>query len=160
PCIALTGVENWRGTGEDGGKLALPEWDDIALNRTVLICYDSDVMQKPPVYRALVRFKRWLDYRGARTLVAYLPTGPNGEKVGLDDFLVAGHTRQDLYGLATDVLKPPPDDDEPDHPYRVFAGGFVLRQETQFGPQEKRLTNFLARIDGDLAEDDGVEVRH
>ncbi len=31
-CIALLGVWNWRGTNELGGKVALPEWELIALN--------------------------------------------------------------------------------------------------------------------------------
>ena len=63
-CLALLGVENWRGTNEDGGKTALPDWNDVALNgRTVYIVYDSDVMTKPAVYRALTQFKAWLERR-------------------------------------------------------------------------------------------------
>lgn len=30
--VALSGVWNWRGTNELGGKMALPDWDGIALN--------------------------------------------------------------------------------------------------------------------------------
>src|SRR5690606_359356 len=48
--IALLGVWNWRGTNEQGGKMALADWESIALNgREVYIVFDSDVMTKPPV---------------------------------------------------------------------------------------------------------------
>jgi hypothetical protein len=47
-CVALLGVWGWRGTNDLGGKVALPDWDAIALNdRQVHICFDSDVMEKP-----------------------------------------------------------------------------------------------------------------
>ncbi len=63
-CIALLGVWNWRGTNSDGGKVALSDWDYIALNdREVYIVFDSDVMQKPAVYQALARLKAFLESR-------------------------------------------------------------------------------------------------
>jgi hypothetical protein len=62
--IALLGVWNWRGTNEQGGKMALPEWEQIALNdRKVYIVFDSDVMEKPTVHQALVRLKSFLEAR-------------------------------------------------------------------------------------------------
>jgi len=61
-CIALLGVYNFRGTNEDGGKVALPDWEYVALNgREVYIVFDSDVMLKPQVYHALTRLKSLLD---------------------------------------------------------------------------------------------------
>ncbi|MFN8474903.1 MAG: DUF3854 domain-containing protein [Anaerolineae bacterium] len=67
-CISLLGVWNWRGSNEDGGKLALPDWDNIALNgRQVYIAFDSDVMTKLPVRDALVRLKAFLEHRDALT---------------------------------------------------------------------------------------------
>src|SRR5829696_5656680 len=30
--VALLGVWNWRGTNQYGGKMALPEWESVALN--------------------------------------------------------------------------------------------------------------------------------
>jgi hypothetical protein len=61
--VALLGVWNWRGTNEHGGKVALPEWERIALNngRKVYIVFDSDVMRKPQVFAALARLKRFLE---------------------------------------------------------------------------------------------------
>lgn len=63
--VALMGVWNWRGRNEDGGLTALADWESIALNgdRPVSIIYDSDVMRKPAVYKALVRLKIFLESR-------------------------------------------------------------------------------------------------
>lgn len=95
--VALLGVWNWRGTNEFGGKTALPEWESIALNdRQVYIVFDSDVMLKPQVYAALVRFKSFLEGREARVAVVYLPAGADGSKQGVDDFLAAGKAVDDL----------------------------------------------------------------
>jgi len=43
-CIVdVSGVWNWRGRNRLGGKVALPDWNEIALNgRQVIICYDGD----------------------------------------------------------------------------------------------------------------------
>lgn len=63
--VALLGVWNWRGRNEHGGLTAMAEWESIALNdyRPVSIVYDSDVMRKPTVYKALVRLKSFLENR-------------------------------------------------------------------------------------------------
>lgn len=48
--VNISGVWAWRGTNEYGGKVALPDWDSIALNeRLIRITLDSDVIAKPPV---------------------------------------------------------------------------------------------------------------
>src|SRR5690606_12888038 len=55
-CIALLGVWGWRGKNAHGGKTALPCWDSIALNgRDIFVAFDSDVMVKESVQRALDR---------------------------------------------------------------------------------------------------------
>ncbi len=41
--------------------------------------------------------------------VIYLPSGEGGAKQGVDDYLVAGHSVDDLLGLATTTLKEPPE---------------------------------------------------
>ena len=109
PCIiALLGVENWRGTNEHGGKTALGEWADIALNgRTIVIAYDSDVTTKPEVRRALEELAAWLRARGAKAVrYCLLPPGPHGEKTGLDDFFARGGTREALVRCIVDTLPP------------------------------------------------------
>jgi hypothetical protein len=62
--VALLGVWNWRGRNGDGGLTALAEWDYVALNgREVYIVFDSDVMLKPQVHKAMVRLKAFLESR-------------------------------------------------------------------------------------------------
>jgi Domain of unknown function (DUF3854) len=62
--VALLGVWSWRGRNDDGGLTALAEWEYIALNdREVYIVFDSDVMPKPQVHKAMVRLKAFLESR-------------------------------------------------------------------------------------------------
>ncbi|MCL4532556.1 MAG: DUF3854 domain-containing protein, partial [Actinobacteria bacterium] len=98
-CIALLGVWSFRGKNEKGGITLLADWDSIALNgREVRIVFDSDVTTKPEVQAALARLREHLQRKGAKVLVVYLPGGPNGVKVGLDDFLLT-HTVDELQAL-------------------------------------------------------------
>jgi len=108
-CIALAGVWNWRGKNEHGGTTALADWDRVALNgREVFVAFDSDVMEKRGVALALKRLIAFLESRGAHARAIYLPPGPNGEKVGLDDYFVGGGTVEQLFDLATDDVREPP----------------------------------------------------
>ncbi len=62
--LALIGVWNWRGTNDRGGKTLLPDWNYVALNgRRVYVVFDSDVMLKPGVHKALVGLKAVLEGR-------------------------------------------------------------------------------------------------
>jgi len=107
--INLNGVWAWRGKNAQGGLTALPDWEQIALKgktaRWVLLCFDSDVSQKAGVEAALRRLHPFLESRGARVSVVYLPEGPNKEKTGLDDFFARGANIADLFSLAQ-PLKP------------------------------------------------------
>jgi hypothetical protein len=95
-CIALVGVDGWMSHG-----VALPDWRHVLLRgRDVYVAFDSDVMVKPEVSGALKRLTTWLTWRGAIVRHVILPDGEDGAKVGLDDFLGAGHTVDDLLGLA------------------------------------------------------------
>jgi len=101
--INLSGVWNWRGTNKSGGKTALADWEDVALNnRVVRIVFDSDVARKKEVASALRRLKAYLESRGAHVQVIYLPDTADGRKQGVDDFLAAGGTLADLVALARD----------------------------------------------------------
>jgi hypothetical protein len=44
--------------------------------------------------------------------VIYLPPGAAGRKQGVDDFLVAGHSVDDLLSLATTEIREPPEVEE------------------------------------------------
>lgn len=105
-CVSVIGVWNWRGTNDLGGTTALADWESIALNeREVYITFDSDVMLKKSVADALARLKPFLELRKARVRLVYLPSKPDGSKVGLDDFLASGRTVDDLLALATTTLR-------------------------------------------------------
>ena len=107
---------------------ALPDWRDILLQgRRVILAFDSDVSRKPQVLKALRDFTAWLETKGARVEYLHLPDNGDG-KVGLDDYLVDGHTITDLHGLVKD--KPPGDDGQSvvghDDGARFFAKGIGL----------------------------------
>lgn len=110
-CVALPGVWSWRGTNSSGGKTAIADWHDVALNdRRVVLAFDSDVTVKREVARALSELAAYLKSKGARVSYCHLPHDEN--KAGLDDYLLAGHTVADLQALvrpdAPQVVKPAP----------------------------------------------------
>jgi hypothetical protein len=110
--VSLLGVWSWRGTNDNGGKVALPQWEYVALNdgRRVYIVFDSDVMLKPGVHEAMRRLKAFLETgSAAEVMPIYLPSGEAGAKQGVDDFFVAGHSVDNLLDLATPTLKDPPE---------------------------------------------------
>jgi hypothetical protein len=160
-CVAVLGVWNWRGTNARGGKTLLPDWESIALNgRDVFIAFDSDVMLKPPVHDALARLGAFLASRGAYVHYVYLPSGPGGTKVGLDDYLAAGHNVDNLLALASrDLRRSPQDAAEIEPPYAITEAGTVWRKPMDGGSIDTPLANFSAVIVDDILEDDGLELR-
>jgi hypothetical protein len=156
-CIGLLGVWNWRGTNEHGGVTALPDWESIALKgRPAFIAFDSDVMLKPEVHEALSRFKTFLEGWKADVNLIYLPPAQDGSKQGLDDYLSANHTVEDLLRLAArDLRSISTEQAKPSHPYIVTAGRICLAKNTQFGPVLEPLCNFDARIMEEISFDDG-----
>lgn len=126
-CIALLGVWNWRGSNSVGGTLALADWESIALkDRRIYIAFDSDVMTKQGVRAALLRLSGFLVSRDADVRFTYLPQDGDA-KTGLDDFLAAGGTADDLVTSATPTLAAAPRETahtrtpEPDQPEDVCA---------------------------------------
>jgi hypothetical protein len=104
PVIVLNGVYAFRGRNAKGGITALADWEYIAIKgRVFYIVFDSDVTANPRVESALHRLCAFLNSRGATVKVVYLPSGPNGEKTGLDDFFVRGGTTKEFYSLARDL---------------------------------------------------------
>src|SRR5829696_3304179 len=102
--VALPGVWSWRGGNDHGGKVAVSDWHDIALNgRRVILAFDSDVSRKPAVRSALDQLAGYLASKAAAVEYCHLPELGDG-KCGLDDYLVAGHTADDLFAL----LRPEP----------------------------------------------------
>jgi hypothetical protein len=95
-CIGLVGVWGWqkkRPIAPDGTKAPERELiDDLVAvaweGRPVVIAYDSDLAEKYDVQLAAWELASVLRERGADVRLARLPAGPEGAKVGLDDFLL------------------------------------------------------------------------
>ena len=126
-CIALLGVWNWRGSNSVGGTLALADWESVALkDRRIYVAFDSDVMTKPGVRGALLRFGSFLARRQADVRFVYLPQDGDA-KTGLDDYLAAGGSIDDLVTSATPTLADTPAETahtrtpEPDQPEDLCA---------------------------------------
>ena len=128
--VALLGVWNFRGTNDHGGKVLLADFEHVALNgRDVFIVFDSDVMLKAAVHGAMSRLGAVLANRGARVRYVYLPTGIAGEKVGVDDYLVQGHSIDNLLALATSELRTPPSERRGER-RTIVANGRYVREVT------------------------------
>ncbi len=158
--IALLGVWNWRGANEQGGKVALADWEYVHLKeRDVYVVFDSDVMTRLGVYQSLCRLKSFLEQRKAKVRVIYLSSGEGGAKVGLDDFFAAGGTVDELLRLAQGDLRSPPGGTVGGdlEPYYERDGSTYWLKQMREGPVPVELANFTARIRADVTRDDGVE---
>lgn len=152
-CVALLGVWSYARS-----ETLLADWDNVALkNRDVYIVFDSDVMTKQEVYRALYHLKGFLEHRHARVRVVYLSPGADGSKVGLDDYLASDHTVDALLALAEDTLRDMTQVNQRDTigNYRQSKEGIVYLKPTREGTIVVPITNFPARIVADLVFDDG-----
>ena len=85
--IGLGGVDAWR--SRKRGIRLLPELADLQwVNRLVYLAFDSDIVAKLEVRRALHALARELKRRGADVREVRIPELPGLEKVGADDFIV------------------------------------------------------------------------
>src|SRR5215204_3341084 len=90
--VGVSGVWN----GQRDNKL-IPDFNYLPLEgEKYSICFDSDILTNPHVQMAADRMANLLRERGAEVFITLLPSGPNGEKVGLDDFFVQGGTVKEL----------------------------------------------------------------
>jgi putative DNA primase/helicase len=91
--VGIGGVWNWYEKGEGYKRpkesRPIPDLDRVNWGRPVSILFDSDGLENPMLRLAAFRLARELSRRGAAVSILFLPPGPNGEKVGADDFLVA-----------------------------------------------------------------------
>ena len=167
-CLAIAGVWNWRSPD------VIAALDQIPLKgRTVYLAFDSDWRRKPAVEQALRRFAAVLRQRGALVYAIDLPESVPGQKVGVDDYLAAGHGALNLFRLpaveldesegetqAGDSSAASLGDSHSGDVYRDGPGG-IIRVVSRFdddGREHKtvtHLTNFAARIVADIDRDDG-----
>lgn len=88
PTIGLGGVDSWK-SRRHGWDL-LPSLKMFTwTRRSVIICFDSDYLTNANVCRALQHLSEALEQIGAFVKIATLPAGPDGKKMGIDDFFVA-----------------------------------------------------------------------
>ncbi|WP_145359454.1 phage/plasmid primase, P4 family [Alienimonas californiensis] len=103
PTIALLGLWMFKVKGEERlvPGLEQVDWD----GREVTIVFDSDGRTNRSVRQAAVSLAELLKAAGAEVKVLFLPPGPNGKKVGIDDFLLA-HPVEELEALIADAGPP------------------------------------------------------
>lgn len=98
--VDMTGTWNWRAKNSFGGLTVSPDFEMIALNgRQVYLAPDSDYATNPSVAQAVKRLGAFLKGKKANVSILLLPTGNDGSKTGVDDFLAASHSLTDLKAL-------------------------------------------------------------
>lgn len=104
PCIGLSEVWNFK----DSENNFLPELDGYNWkDRSVYIVFDSVIANKHNVKQAEIRLAIKLINRGAKVLSIRIPSESNGDKNGLDDYLVCygNEAFQDLIKNARPTLE-------------------------------------------------------
>src|SRR5215212_5807003 len=100
--ISLQGVACWR---------VLEDWEHVSLvGRAVNIAFDADVMANPSVQREMEKLAEFLFDRGAMVRYLNWPERYRGTKTGVDDYLAAGRTTQELQSW---LVEHPNEDDLP-----------------------------------------------
>jgi hypothetical protein len=100
PTVVLPGVWMWCVPKIRPYRLK-PCFDHVRLeSREIFVAFDSDCMSKAGVQEALAALVRALQNRGALVKVVYLPDAADGSKQGVDDYLAAGGTVQEMFALA------------------------------------------------------------
>lgn len=107
--IGLQGVTCWTKT--DSGGLLHPELQRLPLSRfdIVYIVFDSDAVTNPKVITQEYALACALEREGAAVKVVRISPGPNGEKQGADDYLVAHGPQafEELVQKAEPAVQPP-----------------------------------------------------
>jgi AAA domain/Domain of unknown function (DUF3854) len=104
PLCTLGVIGTW---GWQRDKQPLPDWQAIALKgRKVILLYDSDVATTREVGQARQALATFLKTAGAHVCHIDFPALP-GAKCGADDYLVQGHSLQELLSLAKETFPQP-----------------------------------------------------
>ncbi|NNJ26482.1 phage/plasmid primase, P4 family [Alienimonas chondri] len=99
----LAGVSMFKAKGE---RKLMPDLEAIDwVGRPVTIVFDSDGRTNRSVRQAAASLAELLEAAGAEVKALFLPPGPNGGKVGMDDFLLA-HPVEELQALIADAGPP------------------------------------------------------
>jgi hypothetical protein len=122
--ISVTGVWGFKGKNQFGGITFLTDWDYVALKkRTVYLAFDSDIVTKEPVRKALEHIGEHLKRKGATVQIIQLPQLEGQSKTGIDDYLLR-YSLQDAERLAGNFKL------EETQDKNRFVSGFVLPDGT------------------------------
>lgn len=106
-CVALRGVAMWSTRNGSGERVLLHQWDDVNVEgREIVLLFDSDVAEKREVQHEMRALGEALTARGGKVFWSPLPAGP-GQKIGLDDYLIAGGRLDDLQVFPVPPLSRP-----------------------------------------------------
>lgn len=101
--VSLAGVWGFKGKNRSGGVTFLADWDYIALKgRTVYLAFDSDIVTKEPVRRALRYLAEHLERKGGKIRIIQLPQLEGQAKTGIDDYLIR-YSLEDAERLAGEL---------------------------------------------------------
>ncbi|MFQ5861489.1 MAG: DUF3854 domain-containing protein [Candidatus Brocadiales bacterium] len=109
PTIAIAGIWCHQSNGyllTDFKKIV---WADASTRRTVRIVLDSDVWdeERGDLRRAAYTLGVQLKELDADVYFYKIPSGPNGEKQGVDDYLEAGHSAMESFRLPRTTTEGP-----------------------------------------------------
>jgi len=161
--IGLTGVWGFKGKNPLGGTTILTDFDYITWKeRLVYIVFDSDSSTNPHVRQAMVRLSEILSRKGARIRIITLPPGPDGEKVGVDDYLQQGHTVSELITLEEINREAVREaiEAQTENVYRIENGVLCWEKPTQHGSITVPMCNFDCHIKEHVIKDDGRDRKN
>jgi len=123
--VSVTGVWGFKGKNEFGATPFLADWEYVALkDRLVYLAFDSDIITKEPVRKALEHLGEHLRRKDASVRVVRLPQLQGESKTGIDDFLLK-HSLEEAEKLADNFVA-----QEDIQNRERFVPGFVLRDGT------------------------------
>ena len=148
PAVAIGGVDCFGGEGAALHPALATLGRQVG---DVRILFDSDAAEKPRVREAEWRFAGQLALAGGRPHIVRIPPGPDGAKVGADDYLVA-HSADALLKLID--AAPPVGAEAPASPDESVSLAALLAGEVQPVPElipdwlQKGVVTFLAGAGG------------
>ncbi len=159
--VNLGSVYGFKGKNPFGGVTLQADFDLIALKgRDSYATYDSDYATNPFVLKAQERLLEHLRRKGSNAKAVYLPPKPDGGKQGVDDFLAAGHTINDLIALALapEEIPLPSSRYRSSEAYCIEEGRLCWVKPTPNGEVVVPLCNFDAKVTEVITRDNGLDI--
>ncbi len=121
--VALNGCWGWRAR-ESGGRQALPDFADIPLDdRLCYVISDSDYRSNDNVREGWNGLASYITSKtGGKKALVVIPPSTGLDKVGADDYLVAGNSLKDLLGMGCTPGFLAAEEYDTPSPLSVFSG--------------------------------------